>query len=103
MSEEEIERIADLLFQKFLEREEKYLEEEDISGKWTSDGSPGIWYTYNFSYSDDKKSSKELLTQRLGALNIEKQQLIAEEKYEELIKLQETIDEIKEELKKYKD
>lgn len=103
MSEEEIERIADLLFQKFLEREKEYLEEEDVSGKWTSDGSPGIWYTYSFNYSDDKKSSKELLTQRLVALNIEKQQLIAEEKYEELIKLQETIDEIKEELKKYKD
>jgi hypothetical protein len=36
-------------------------------------------------------------------LNIEKQELIELEDYEELIKLQERIDGIKEQLKKYKD
>jgi hypothetical protein len=36
-------------------------------------------------------------------LNIEKQELIEKEDYEELIKLQKRIDEIKEQLKKYKD
>ena len=41
--------------------------------------------------------------QRLVALNIEKQELVEQEDYEELIKLQKRIDEIKEQLKKYKD
>jgi protein-arginine kinase activator protein McsA len=65
-----------------------------------ADDTTGDWYKVSFS---GPGSSKELLTQRLVALNIEKQELIEKEDYEELIKLQERIDGIKEQLKKYKD
>jgi protein-arginine kinase activator protein McsA len=65
-----------------------------------ADDTTGDWYKVSFS---GPGSSKDLLMQRLVALNIEKQELIEKEDYEELIKLQERIDEIKEQLKKYKD
>jgi len=100
MSEEEIERIAELIFQKFLEKEQEHLDSMDIDSSWlVYDPATGDWHA-TFT---PNPNNKEIFTQRLVALNIEKQELIAEEKYEELIKLQEKIDAVKEQLKKYKD
>tara|TARA_R110000868_G_scaffold190888_1_gene435009 strand:- start:567 stop:872 length:306 start_codon:yes stop_codon:yes gene_type:complete len=101
MNDKELERIAELLFQKFLDREQKYLEDNDIPNGWVSNSNAtGTWYTYSTSSSFN---STEVLIQKLVELNIEKQELIEEEKYEELIKLQEEIDEIKKLLKDNKD
>ena len=101
MSDEEIEKIAELLFQKFLEKEKEYLEENDISDDWMKDSdAAGTWHTYSSSSSFN---STEMLIQKLVKLNIEKQLLIEEEKYEKLIRLQEKIDEIKKLLKDNKD
>lgn len=100
MSDEEIEKIAELLFQKFLKKEQEYLDNMELPIGWVSDDTSGTWYKFE---SPGSTSSKDLLMQRLVALNIEKQELLANEDYDGLIKLQKTIDEIKEQLKKYKD
>ena len=100
MNDKEIDKLAELLFQKFLEREKKYFDENDIPNGWVSNSdATGTWYTY----SSSSFNSTEELIQKLVKLNIEKQELIEEEKYEELIKLQEEIDEIKKLLKDNKD
>ena len=100
MSDKELQKIADLLFQKLLIKEQEYLAKEDLDNSWWFyDPILDAWE----STITPSPNNKELFTQRLVALNIEKQALIEEEKYEELIKLQEKIDAIKEQLKKYKD
>ena len=101
MTDKELERIADFLFQKFLDREQKYFDDNNISNNWAanSDGTE-TWYTHMYTLS---KSKDENLIEMLVELNIKKQGLIEEEKYEELIKLQEEIDEIKKILKDNKD
>lgn len=102
MTDKEIQKIADLLFEKFLKREQEYLaKEEELPLWWVATDTTGTWYTFNSS--EGFKPNKELFVQRLVALNIQKQELIEQENYEELIKLQEKIDEVKEQLKKYKD
>jgi hypothetical protein len=103
MSDEEIEKLAELIFQKLLQKEKEYIDGMELPITWVSDDTTGDWYKVSFSGPTNSGSSKELLTQRLVALNIEKQELIEKEDYEELIKLQERIDGIKEQLKKYKD
>jgi hypothetical protein len=106
MSDEEIEKLAELIFQKILAKQEEYLDEveqqEATSGWLIFDPITNSW---NATYTPEpnKGNSKELFTQRLVALNIEKQELLANEDYDGLIKLQKRIDEIKEQLKKYKD
>jgi len=100
MSDEEIEKLAELIFQKLLQKEKEYIDGMELPITWVSDDTTGDWYKVSFS---GPGSSKDLLMQRLVALNIEKQELIEKEDYEELIKLQERIDGIKEQLKKYKD
>jgi hypothetical protein len=100
MSDEEIEKLAELIFQKLLQKEKEYIDGMELPITWVADDTTGDWYKVSFS---GPGSSKDLLTQRLVALNIEKQELIEKEDYEELIKLQERIDGIKEQLKKYKD
>ena len=100
MSDEEIEKLAELIFQKLVQKEKEYIDSIELPITWVSDDTNGDWYKISFS---GPESSKELLIQRLVALNIEKQELIEQEQYEELIKLQKTIDGIKEQLKKYKD
>jgi len=104
MSDQELERIAELIFQKLLIRQKEFEEAESEEGElppgWVAENSSGTWYSFSRS---GFTSSKELLMQRLVALNIEKQELIEQENYEDLINLQEAIDEIKEYLKKYKD
>jgi hypothetical protein len=100
MSDEEIEKLAELIFQKLLQKEKEYIDGLELPITWVADDTTGDWYKVSFS---GPGSSKDLLMQRLVALNIEKQELIEKEDYEELIKLQERIDGIKEQLKKYKD
>jgi len=100
MSDEEIEKLAELIFQKLVKKEQDYIDSIELPIGWVSDDTSGIWYKLEFQGST---SGKDLLMQRLVALNIEKQELIEKEDYEELIKLQKRIDEIKEQLKKYKD
>jgi len=100
MSDEEIEKLAELIFQKLVKKEQEYLYNMELPIGWVIDDTAGMWYQHKFQGST---SSKDLLMQRLVALNIEKQELIEKEDYEELIKLQERIDGIKEQLKKYKD
>jgi hypothetical protein len=102
MSDQELERIAELIFQKLLIRQKEFEEEEEgeLPPGWVPEDSSKIWYSFSGLGSI---SGKELLMQRLVALNIEKQELIEQENYEDLINLQEAIDEIKEYLKKYKD
>jgi hypothetical protein len=100
MSDEEIEKLAELIFQKLVKKEQEYLDNMELPVGWVSDDTSGTWYKFE---SPGSTSSKDLLMQRLVALNIEKQELIEKEDYEELIKLQERIDGIKEQLKKYKD
>ena len=100
MSDEEIEKLAELIFQKLLQKEKEYIDGIELPITWVADDTTGDWYKVSFS---GPGSSKDLLMQRLVALNIEKQELIEKEDYEELIKLQERIDGIKEQLKKYKD
>jgi hypothetical protein len=100
MSDEEIEKLAELIFQKLLQKEKEYIDGMELPITWVADNTTGDWYKVSFS---GPGSSKDLLMQRLVALNIEKQELIEKEDYEELIKLQERIDGIKEQLKKYKD
>ena len=100
MSDEEIEKLAELIFQKLLQKEKEYIDSLELPITWVADDTTGDWYKVSFS---GPGSSKDLLMQRLVALNIEKQELIEKEDYEELIKLQERIDGIKEQLKKYKD
>jgi hypothetical protein len=100
MSDEEIEKLAELIFQKLVKKEQEYLDNMELPITWVSDDTTGEWHKVSFS---GPGSSKELLIQRLVALNIEKQELIEKEDYEDLIKLQKTIDGIKEQLKKYKD
>jgi hypothetical protein len=100
MSDEEIEKLAELIFQKLLQKEKEYIDGMELPITWVADDTTGDWYKVSFS---GPGSSKDLLMQRLVALNIEKQELIEKEDYEELIKLQERIDGIKEQLKKYKD
>jgi hypothetical protein len=100
MSDEEIEKLAELIFQKLLQKEKEYIDCLELPITWVADDTTGDWYKVSFS---GPGSSKDLLMQRLVALNIEKQELIEKEDYEELIKLQERIDGIKEQLKKYKD
>jgi len=103
MSDEEIEKLAELIFQKLLQKEKEYIDGMELPITWVSDDTTGDWYKVSFSGPTSSGSSKDLLMQRLVALNIEKQELIEKEDYEELIKLQERIDGIKEQLKKYKD
>ena len=107
MSDEEIEKLAELIFQKLLQKEKEYIDGLELPITWVADDTTGDWYKVSFSGPgssiSNSGSSKELLTQRLVALNIEKQELIEKEDYEELIKLQERIDGIKEQLKKHKD
>ena len=100
MSDEEIEKLAELIFQKLLQKEKEYIDGLELPITWVADDTTGDWYKVSFS---GPGSSKDLLMQRLVALNIEKQELIEKEDYEELIKLQERIDGIKEQLKKYND
>jgi hypothetical protein len=100
MSDEELEKLAELIFQKLVKKEQDYIDSIELPIGWVADDTAGIWYKHEFT---GPTSSKDLLTQRLVALNIEKQELIEQEDYEELIKLQKRIDEIKEQLKKYKD
>jgi hypothetical protein len=100
MSDEELEKLAELIFQKLVKKEQDYINSLELPMDWVSDDTSGTWYKYE---STGSTSSKEILLQRLVALNIEKQELIEQEDYEELIKLQVRIDEIKEQLKKYKD
>jgi hypothetical protein len=104
MSDQELERIAELIFQKLLIRQKEFEEEEEEESElppgWVPEDSSRTWYSFS---GLGAISGKELLMQRLVALNIEKQELIEQENYEDLIKLQEVIDEIKEYLKKYKD
>ena len=100
MSDEEIEKLAELIFQKLVKKEQEYLDNMELPIGWVSDDTSGTWYKFE---PPGSTSSKELLMQRLVALNIEKQELVEQEDYEELIKLQKRIDEIKEQLKKYKD
>jgi len=100
MSDEEIEKLAELIFQKLVQKEKEYIDGMELPITWVADDTTGDWYKVSFS---GPGSSKDLLMQRLVALNIEKQELIEKEDYEELIKLQERIDGIKEQLKKYKD
>ena len=100
MNDEELEKIAELLFQKLIKREQEYYGSGELPIDWVPDNTSGTWYNVSFSGSN---SGQEILMQRLVALNIEKQELIEKENYEELIKLQKRIDEIKEQLKKYKD
>jgi hypothetical protein len=101
MSDEEIERIAELIFQKLLIKQDELDKEYEKNNVWTT--TSYTWSTINTDGTPYKGNSKELFTQRLVALNIEKQELLAKEDYDGLIKLQKTIDEIKEQLKKYKD
>lgn len=101
MSDEELEKLAELIFQKLVKKEQDYIDSIELPTGRVADGTSGVWYT--FKSSEDRKSTKELLTQRLIALNIEKLVWIEQENYEELIKLQKEIDEIKEQLKKYED
>ena len=103
MSDEEIEKLAELIFQKLLQKEKEYIDSMELPITWVADDTTGDWYKVSFSGPTSSGSGKELLTQRLVALNIEKQELVEQEDYEELIKLQKRIDEIKEQLKKYKD
>lgn len=103
MSDEEIEKLAELIFQKLVQKEKEYIDDMELPITWVSDNTGTQWYEISFSGPTSSGSSKELLTQRLVALNIEKQELIEKEDYEELIKLQKKIDGIKEQLKKYKD
>ena len=100
MSDEEIEKLAELIFQKLVQKEKEYIDGLELPITWVADDTTGDWYKVSFS---GPGSSKDLLMQRLVALNIEKQELIEKEDYEELIKLQKRIDGIKEQLKKYKD
>jgi hypothetical protein len=100
MSDEEIEKLAELIFQKLMAKQKEY----DNNNTWTTISYDfGTWSTINTDGTPYKGNAKELFTQRLVALNIEKQELLANEDYDGLIKLQKTIDEIKEQLKKYKD
>jgi regulator of sirC expression with transglutaminase-like and TPR domain len=100
MSDEEIEKLAELIYQKLVKKEQDYIDSLELPIDWVADDTSGAWYKFEPpSYT----SGKDLLMQRLVALNIEKQELVEQEQYEELIKLQERIDEIKEQLKKYKD
>jgi hypothetical protein len=102
MSDEEIEKLAELIFQKLMAKQEELDKEYDNNNTWTT--TSYIWSTnVNSDDTPYKGNSKELFTQRLVALNIEKQELLVNEDYDGLIKLQKTIDEIKEQLKKYKD
>lgn len=100
MSDQELERIAELIFQKLLIRQKEFEEEEEgeLPPGWVPEDSSGTWYSFSRS---GFTSGKEILAQRLVALNIEKLVWIEQENYEELIKLQKEIDEIKEQLKKY--
>jgi hypothetical protein len=100
MSDEELEKLAELIFQKLVKKEQEYLDNMELPAGWVADDTAGIWYKHEFQGST---SGKDILMQRLVALNIEKQELVELEDYEELIKLQKRIDEIKEQLKKYKD
>ena len=100
MSDEEIEKLAELIFQKLLKKEQDYIDNIELPINWVSDDTNGSWYKVSFSGFN---LNKENLMQQLIALNIEKQELIEQEDYEALIKLQLRIDEIKEQLKKYKD
>jgi hypothetical protein len=101
MSDEELEKLAELIFQKLVKKEQEYLDNMELPAGWVADDTAGIWYKH--LNLQGLLLGKDLLTQRLVALNIEKQELIEQEDYEELIKLQKRIDEIKEQLKKYKD
>jgi len=100
MSDEEIEKLAELIFQKLVKKEQEYLDNMELPITWVSDDTTGEWHKVPFY---NPGSGKDLLIQQLVALNIEKQELVEQEDYEELIKLQKTIDGIKEQLKKYKD
>jgi len=101
MSDEEIERIAELIFQKLLIKQDELDKEYEKNNVWTT--TSYTWSTIKTDGTPYEGNSKELFTQRLVALNIEKQELLVNEDYDGLIKLQKTIDEIKEQLKKYKD
>tara|TARA_R110000868_G_scaffold368193_1_gene631144 strand:+ start:616 stop:924 length:309 start_codon:yes stop_codon:yes gene_type:complete len=102
MTDKELERVAGFLFQKFLEREKKYFEENNMPETWwTNEDGTVSWHT-EFQ-ANSQKSNEAVWIEMLVKLNIEKQELIAEEKYEELIKLQVEIDEIKKLLKDNKD
>ena len=100
MSDEEIEKLAELIFQKLVKKEQDYIDSIGLPIGWVSDDTSGTWYKFE---SPGFASNKEILEQRLAALNIEKLVWIEQENYEELIKLQKEIDEIKEQLKKYED
>lgn len=100
MSDEELEKLAELIFQKLVKKEQDYIDSLELPMDWVADDTSGAWYKFEPPAST---SGKDLLMQRLVALNIEKQELVEQEQYEELIKLQVRIDEIKEQLKKYKD
>lgn len=100
MSDEEIEKLAELIFQKLVKKEQEYIDHMELPISWVSNDTSGTWYKFE---SPGSTSNKEILEQRLVALNIEKLVWIEQENYEELIKLQKEIDEIKEQLKKYED
>ena len=103
MTDKELERVADFLFQKFLDREKKYFEENNISETWWKPNEDGTVSWHTEFQANFAESNETTWIEMLVKLNIEKQKLIAEEKYEELIKLQEEIDEIKKLLKDNKD
>lgn len=100
MSDKEIEKLAELIFQKLVKKEQEYLDNMELPIGWVSNDTSGTWYKFE---SPGSASNKKILEQRLVALNIEKLVWIEQENYEELIKLQKEIDEIKEQLKKYED
>jgi len=86
MTDKQIEQLAELIFQKILDKQKEWAEE-----------------SLSEPFEPMDYSNRFLLTEQLIVLNIKKQKLIEEEKYEKLIVVQKEIDEIKNILKTNED
>jgi hypothetical protein len=46
MSDEELEKLAELIFQKLVKKEQDYIDSIELPIGWVSDDTSGIWYKH---------------------------------------------------------
>ena len=98
MTNEELEKLAQLITDKITERLEKIFEDEDQQKTWIPT-TPQEFFHHQIDRFGNVKhvSRKDLLFMQLQQLDEQRSKLLEEEKYELLIELEEIYDKLKKE------
>jgi len=98
MTNEELEKLAQIITDKITERLEKIFEDEDQQKMWTPT-TPQEFFHHQIDRFGNVKhvSRKDILYMQLQQLDEQRSKLLEEEKYELLIELEEIYDKLKKE------